>query len=163
MELRFCRALSRLPLSIPLAPYPHQKKKKASVSVPLGAVIRRGGGVLGGALPQAGTGLEPIDETGESPMRVLVVEDNRTNAKVAGRMLERLGCSVNIAANGKEAFDMVAGFTYDLVFMDCQMPVMDGFAATRMIRKLDSHRGKVPIVALTAHAMAEESAGGIRG
>jgi CheY-like chemotaxis protein len=71
-------------------------------------------------------------------------------------MLERLGCSVNVAANGKEAFDMVAGFTYDLVFMDCQMPVMDGFDATRLIRKLDSHRGKVPIVALTAHAMAEE-------
>ena len=99
--------------------------------------------------------LRPLDPGGQ-PMRVLVVEDNRLNAKLASRMLERMGCRVNVAANGKEACEMAAGFTYDLVFMDCQMPVMDGFDATRSIRKLDSRRGKVPIVALTAHAMVEE-------
>jgi signal transduction histidine kinase/CheY-like chemotaxis protein len=99
--------------------------------------------------------LTPILEEG-SPMRVLVVEDNRLNAMVASRMLEKMGCRVNLAANGKEAFEMVSGFTYDLVLMDCQMPVMDGFDATRLIRQLSSHRGQVPIVALTAHAFQEE-------
>ncbi|MCB9647078.1 MAG: response regulator [Deltaproteobacteria bacterium] len=101
------------------------------------------------------TQLAPLVEEG-NPLRVLVVEDNRLNALVASRMLEKMGCRVNLAANGKEAFEMVAGFTYDMVLMDCQMPVMDGFDATRMIRQLSSHRGQVPIVALTAHAFQEE-------
>ncbi len=100
--------------------------------------------------------LRPIEEEGAAPMRILLVEDNRVNARLASRMLERMGCSVNVAGNGKEAFEMVSGFTYDLVFMDCQMPVMDGLDATRMIRTLDSKRGRVPIVALTAHAMADQ-------
>lgn len=98
----------------------------------------------------------PIESADAPPMRILVVEDNRVNARLATRMLERMGCSVNVAGNGKEAFEMASGFTYDLVFMDCQMPVMDGLDATRLIRQLDSRRGKVPIVALTAHAMADQ-------
>lgn len=98
--------------------------------------------------------LKPLFD--DSPARVLLVEDNRLNAKVASRMLERMGCRVNLAANGKEAVEMAAGFTYDLVLMDCQMPVMDGFDATRKIRMLSSKRGQVPIVALTAHAMKEQ-------
>ena len=85
--------------------------------------------------------------------RVLVVDDNHVNQRVAGRMLERLGCQVSMAADGREAVEMVRTFQYDLVFMDCQMPEMDGYAATVQIRKNENGIGHIPIVAMTAHAM----------
>ena len=59
--------------------------------------------------------------------RVLVVEDNVFNQKIATEMLRKLGCRVDMAGNGREAVDMVQTFPYDLVFMDCQMPEMDGY------------------------------------
>jgi CheY-like chemotaxis protein len=69
------------------------------------------------------------------------------------RLLEKCGCHVDLAANGKEALDMAASFPYDLILMDCGMPEMDGFEATREIRSRENGRGRVPIVALTAHAI----------
>jgi signal transduction histidine kinase len=86
-------------------------------------------------------------------LRVLVVEDNAINQKIAARMLEKNGCRVDLAANGREAVDMADRFPYDLILMDCSMPEMDGFAATREIR-LRRPGNRVPIVALTAHAIA---------
>jgi signal transduction histidine kinase/DNA-binding response OmpR family regulator len=86
--------------------------------------------------------------------RVLVVEDNVVNQKVAVRLLEKLGCRVDVAANGLEAVSMLAQLGYDLVFMDCQMPEMDGFAATAVIRQREVHSGQhIPIIAMTANAM----------
>ncbi len=86
---------------------------------------------------------------------VLLVEDNRLNQIVARQMLERLGCRVVIAQNGSEACAAVKKRPYDLIFMDCQMPVMDGFEATRQIRGTEAgHR--TPIIALTAGALKEE-------
>ena len=90
--------------------------------------------------------------------RVLVVEDNKLNQRVASRFLERMGCVVSLADNGKEGVDAVADAEFDLVLMDCQMPVMDGLTATREIRALPGAAGEVPIVALTAHAFEEEKA-----
>ena len=90
--------------------------------------------------------------------RVLVVEDNPVNQKVAAKMLEKLGCRVDVAANGREAVEGLARIQYLLVFMDCQMPEMDGFEATRLIRQQERAWGHIPIVAMTANARAEDHA-----
>ena len=69
-------------------------------------------------------------------------------------MLKRLGCQVELATNGEEALTAFKSRPYDLIFMDCQMPTMDGYTATREIRKLESNsKRKIPIVAMTAHTM----------
>ena len=107
------------------------------------------------------THAEPFMETVKvTPRRVLLAEDNVVNAKLAVRLLERLGCRVDVASNGHEALKMVQSIPFDLVFMDCQMPEMDGFEATRAIRAWErasriepSLPTRLPIVALTANAM----------
>ncbi|MCA9659130.1 MAG: PAS domain S-box protein [Myxococcales bacterium] len=88
--------------------------------------------------------------------RVLVVEDNVINQRVASLMLERLGCRVDVAADGIEAVAMVAQIPYDLVFMDCQMPEMDGFQAARVIRQRERDDERMPIAAMTAHALPDD-------
>lgn len=89
-------------------------------------------------------------------LRVLLAEDNAVNQKVAARMLEKMGIRVDVANNGLEAVRMCLQFHYDLVLMDCQMPEMDGYAATREIRRLQalsaSPRG-VTVIALTANTL----------
>jgi PAS domain S-box-containing protein len=85
--------------------------------------------------------------------RVLVVEDNVVNQKMVVRMLEKMGCSVDVAGNGLEAVKMVEQLTYDLVFMDCQMPEMDGYEATAEIRHRQGSLKHTPIIAMTANAM----------
>lgn len=89
-----------------------------------------------------------------SQPHVLVAEDNVVNQKIAVKLLAALGCKTDVADNGREAVQAVSRTSYDLVLMDCQMPVLDGYAATGEIRKLNSSRKSVPIVALTANAMA---------
>jgi len=89
----------------------------------------------------------------ESPPRVLVAEDNVVNQKVAVRMLEKLGFRVDVAANGREAITMFRMLPYDLIFMDCQMPEMDGYIATEEIRRLETLGQHVGIIAMTAEAM----------
>lgn len=87
-------------------------------------------------------------------VRALVVEDMRINLMLITKILEKHGCSVSTAGNGKEAVDKVRAEDFDIIFMDCQMPVMDGFEATRIIREEEQARGRHNlIVALTADAM----------
>ena len=87
------------------------------------------------------------------PVRVLVAEDNAVNQKVAVRMLERLGLRPDVAGNGREAVELCLLLPYALIFMDCEMPEMDGYAATAEIRKRQGSDGRVAIIAMTADAM----------
>jgi CheY-like chemotaxis protein len=96
-------------------------------------------------------------------LRVLIAEDNRINARLARLLLENLGCKSVLAINGKEAVEAFKKQTFDAVLMDCQMPVMDGFSATRKIREWEaqnstgkSRRHRCTIIAMTANALPEE-------
>jgi CheY-like chemotaxis protein len=85
---------------------------------------------------------------------VLLVEDNPVNLEVAVGLLESLGCKVETATDGKEALERYASGEFSMIFMDCQMPKMDGFEATAEIRTLEARSGRhIPIVALTASAI----------
>lgn len=113
-----------------------------------------------GLLSQAGTQEEDLSPRAlpeRSPaahsLRILVAEDNAVNQKVAVRMLERMGLRPDVAANGREAVALCAMLPYDLVFMDCHMPEMDGYAATAAIRRHYHGERRVPIIAMTAEAM----------
>ena len=86
-------------------------------------------------------------------LRILLAEDNAVNQRLASRLLEKRGHSVVVAGNGREALEALEKHHFDLVFMDVQMPVMDGFEATAAIRKKEGGGVHLPIVALTAHAM----------
>ncbi len=86
-------------------------------------------------------------------LRVLLVEDNAVNQRLATRLLERIGCTVVLAENGRDAIDLALHGDFDLSLMDCHMPEMDGFQATRIIRTLEAGGTRLPIIALTADAM----------
>ena len=105
----------------------------------------------GPAEPSAHEG--PASNLGRA--RVLLVEDNPVNQLVAKGMLAKLGCRVEVALQGAEALSLLEGQAFDLVLMDCNMPVMDGYEASRRIRQ-DGRWRDLPIVALTANAMPEE-------
>jgi CheY-like chemotaxis protein len=86
--------------------------------------------------------------------RVLVVEDNAVNQKVAMMLLTKLGVRVDVAGHGREAIEMVKMLPYDLIFMDCQMPEMNGYEAAAAIRRLEGPKSRMPIVAMTADVIA---------
>lgn len=99
--------------------------------------------------------LEEVSVKVQSKLRILVAEDNSVNQLIAIKMLEKLGHTAVAVANGKEALDALSIAPYDLVFMDCQMPEMDGYEATKLIRNSKNLKcNDIPIIAMTANAMA---------
>ena len=90
--------------------------------------------------------------------RILLAEDNPVNQKVASRLLEKLQYRVDVVADGLAAVAAWQSGKFDLIFMDCQMPQMDGYEATREIRRLEAGKSHIPIIALTAHAMTGDEA-----
>jgi PAS domain S-box-containing protein len=102
---------------------------------------------------QTVNGMAARERSTPSGGRVLLAEDNVANQRVAALMLERLGCRVDVVANGLEAIEAVSRVPYDLVLMDCQMPELDGFAATEVIRRREALGEHVPIIAMTAGVM----------
>jgi CheY-like chemotaxis protein len=99
------------------------------------------------------TGRDLADAAAQDRTRVLVAEDNPVNQKVAVLMLQGMGCRVDVVSDGREAVTAIGRARYDVVFMDCQMPNLDGFAATAQIRSMEKPDQRVPIVAMTANAM----------
>jgi PAS domain S-box-containing protein len=103
---------------------------------------------------------KPPEETTPTQIRkdvkVLLVEDNKVNQKVAMAILRKAGCKVEAVENGQDAIQQVIREKYDIVLMDCQMPVMDGFEATARIRAMGGALAKTPIIAITAHAMKDD-------
>lgn len=104
------------------------------------------------------TGYRNSDQTKakvKADRRILVVDDIATNRRVCKAMLRKLGFEADLAINGSEAVEAIVNQHYDLVLMDCQMPVLDGYAATRQIRSLEEGKSssRLPVIALTAHAL----------
>ncbi len=114
-------------------------------------------------LPAGDEGASPGEEQEtvgriQPPVRILLAEDDIISAMAYRRMLEKMGCSVAVARNGREALDRLGQDVFDLVVMDVQMPVMDGVEATKAIRESASlgEQARLPIIAMTAYAMAGE-------
>ena len=116
---------------------PDQEQEESTSGTPGGGIVTR----------------HSLGEDAARTAQVLLAEDNLVNQKVAVRILEKSGHRVDVAENGKKALEALTQKSYDMVFMDVQMPEMDGFAATREIRKMEQKYRELPVVAMTAHAM----------
>lgn len=99
----------------------------------------------------------PREDRPRQSLRILLAEDNPVNQKVALRQLESLGYKADVVANGQEVLDLLQQVSYDLILMDCQMPVMDGYEATRRLRQQERRSGhRTVVIAITANAMQED-------
>ncbi len=131
-----------VPQESPLPPAP----KPASKPFPAVPVARP-------PAPKAQPALQPSPPAVDAKLRVLLAEDNEINQRITMRLLQKLGLTADTVVNGREAVEALEKKNYDLVLMDCQMPGMDGFEATAMVRSREGAKHHTPICALTANAM----------
>ncbi len=134
--------------------------KQSSLETSLRSLLGTGAKGAMHLVPDSSEGDDRPDEEADrrAKTRVLVVEDNAVNARLAKALLSRGGFQCDVASDGQEALDMLSQMPFDIVLMDCQMPVMDGFEATRSIREREAKTGEhVSIVAMTANAMEGDS------
>ncbi|HAI11905.1 MAG TPA: hypothetical protein DCM28_09390 [Phycisphaerales bacterium] len=109
-------------------------------------------------IPTSTDNSEPAEKLGDTQekteLKILLVEDNKVNQMVCLRILLRMDLSADLACNGAEALDRVEQADYDIILMDCQMPVMDGFEATAKLRQRTDSKSCIPVIAITANALA---------
>ncbi len=117
------------------------------------SIVMGGGQKIDSTKKQVSASRNSINQEAGRQFKTLVVEDNIINQKVAAKLLEMAGYYCDVVADGQEAVDALSRIHYDLVFMDCQMPVMDGYEATKEIRKNEGVARHTPIVAMTANVM----------
>jgi CheY-like chemotaxis protein len=140
-------------------PLDAEVRRAAGIAVAVSKPVREGAlfNALSNALsgdPRAAASSPPsAPRAGRRYFRILMVEDNPVNQRVAQMQLAKLGYAADIVAGGEEALQSLSEHTYDLIFMDCQMPGMDGFEATAEVRKREGGEHRVPIVAMTANAL----------
>jgi len=138
-------------------PRPHAIVRKPMRSAIIAETLDH---VLSGtALPEPQAPPALLGGTTFKGARILVVEDNVVNQRVARGILEKMAVTVTVANHGADALQCLAEADYDLVLMDCQMPIMDGFTATQRIREMERTRGdgqRLPIIALTANVMSQD-------
>ena len=161
----------RRPYSIGLAPLTRQERVKAwadegildmAISKPvkfarlLDGLLRRIHPSPPLSVPPAASAETP--QASPASLRILLAEDNSINQKVALRQLQNLGYSAEVAANGEEVLQSLETSDFDLVLMDCQMPVMDGYVATEKIRQRETGDRRIAIIAMTASALEEDRA-----
>ena len=154
-------ALRILALGLDTAPDPRVVSAPARAD---DAALRQGVRSAFGVAPQAraqpvlSAPLTPAAPRSDQSLagKVLLVEDHPVNQKVAQKLLERLGLTVDVAENGEVALEKLREQPYAMVLMDCQMPVLDGYSATRRLREIEAGQGKprTPVIAMTAHAMS---------
>ena len=96
------------------------------------------------------------DGTSNSEKNIIIVEDNEINTELLVLLLDKFGFKIDIAENGQIFLDMIKENSYDLIFMDCQMPVLNGYDATQQYRKSENPNARIPIIAVTANGMSED-------
>jgi signal transduction histidine kinase/CheY-like chemotaxis protein len=155
VESKVSRRVGGAGLGLPISRHLSEAMGGSLVLVNSGA----GGSTFRVTLALAASDEEPLEDQSQRilknpPGRILVVEDHPANQYVAQSLLESLDCTVRIAGTGAEALELLGTETFDLVFMDCQMPAMDGYETTRRMRAV-LHR-YIPVVAITANAMVDD-------
>ncbi len=150
-------AYSRADLPHQLPPFNAFLGKPVTASTLVDAMIEATGGTLPASRPAEDRARPPVIPSFPHAS-ILLVEDNQINQEVAQEMLRKTGAHITIANNGAEAVELASTRSFDLIFMDLQMPVMDGFTATREIRRLEAPAAPagIPIIALTAAVMEDD-------